>query len=450
MIFMTLTLAYIKFYCYYRIWKNIYYINYIESYLYITYKRIDGFAGLTGRMCRMREFRCDSEAMRKGYLALAAQVSKAIEKGTLSVYDTLQLVVIDDVVVNWYGKDPFHGRYYEKPEDVLLQMVGQARYEFEKPYFEAHSTSTLAELAIKKPTQKQAVPVVDQVFTDSEAAKLWEVGLTAVIKACQGTGLNCFNETECRESDGTFLISEAGMTRLFGERLDDQGMSIVFMHIGSEEAMLVRSKLRKIYEAKAGAKAEVALHERMGEIVTSCVKSIANGHTVELLHTIEEVAKEVGIESKVARVVTDFRRYNRIVWAYLFTLVDSDELEVWRNIGENTDTSALLNALQEVKDGVANGSAKKDGKVSTKAKKEKTVTTQAMASQSRHNPLLAGYDDEILDEHGLKAERREWDQANNEYGHVNEEALTDDISYEDLMANVIETDLTDLISKEKK
>lgn len=400
----------------------------------------------------MGEFRCDSEAMRKGYLALAAQVSKAIEKGTLSVYDTLQLVVIDDVVVNWYGKDPFHGRYYEKPEDVLLQMVGQARYEFEKPYFEAHSTSTLAELAIKKPTPKQPKPVVDQVFTDSEAAKLWEVGLTAVIKACQGTGLNCFNETECRESDGTFLISEAGMTRLFGERLDDQGMSIVFMHIGSEEAMLVRSKLRKIYEAKAGARAEIALHERMGEIVTSCVKAIANGHTVELLHTIEEVAKEVGITSKVARVVTDFRRYNRIVWAYLFTLVDSDELEVWRNIGEITDTSALLSALQEAKEnggeGANGNAAKRSGQGATKA--SEPVTTQTLAKRSRHNPLLAGYDDEILDEHGLKAERREWDQAHHEYGQVNEEALTDDISYEDLMANVIETDLTDLISKEEK
>lgn len=93
--------------------------------------------------------------------------------------------------------------------------------------------------------------VVEQVFTDSEAAKIWEVGLTAVIKACQGGGLNRFNERECRNSDGTFLISEAGMNRLFGERLDDQGMSIVFMHIGSEEAMLVRSKLRKILKHAA-------------------------------------------------------------------------------------------------------------------------------------------------------------------------------------------------------
>lgn len=392
----------------------------------------------------MREFRCDSEAMRKGYLALAAQVSKAIEKGTLSVYDTLQLVVIDDVVVNWYGKDPFHGRYYEKPYDVLLQMVGQARYEFEKPYFEEHSASTLAELAIKKPTPKKAKPVVDQVFTDSEAAKLWEVGLTAVIKACQGTGLNCFNETECRESDGTFLISEAGMTRLFGERLDDQGMSIVFMHIGSEEAMLVRSKLRKIYEAKVGSKAESALHTRLGEIVTSSVKAIANGHTVELLRIIEDAAKEVGITSKVARVVTDFRRHNRIVWAYLFTLIDSDELEVWRNIGEITDTSALVQALQEA------GVTATDSTADKTAQPIAAVTSQTIAERSRHNPLLTSYDDEILDEHGLKAERREWDQSNNEYGQVNEAALTDDISYEDLMANVIETDLTDLISKEQK
>ena len=133
--------------------------------------------------------------------------------------------------------------------------------------------------------------MVEQVFTDSEAAKIWEVGLTAVIKACQGGGLNRFNERECRNSDGTFLISEAGMNRLFGERLDDQGMSIVFMHIGSEEAMLVRSKLRKIFEARGVADVEGALHERLGQVITSCVKAIANGHTVELLKTIEDVPK---------------------------------------------------------------------------------------------------------------------------------------------------------------
>lgn len=293
----------------------------------------------------MREFRCDSEAMRKGYLALAAQVSKALEKGTLSVHDTLQLVVIDDVVVNWYGKDAFDGRYAEKPDDVLLQMVAQARYEFEKPYFEEHSIATLAALANKKPVVKTPKSVVEQVFTDSEAAKIWEVGLTAVIKACQGGGLNRFNERECRNSDGTFLISEAGMNRLFGERLDDQGMSIVFMHIGSEEAMLVRSKLRKIFEARGVADVEGALHERLGQVIMSCVKAIANGHTVELLKTIEDVAKDVGIVSKVVKVVTDFRRYNRIVWAYLYLLVDSDELETWRMVAEGTDIKALMAAV---------------------------------------------------------------------------------------------------------
>lgn len=293
----------------------------------------------------MREFRCDSEAMRRGYLTLAAQVSKELEKGTLSEHDTLQLVVIDDVVVNWYGKDAFDGRYSEKPDDVLLQMVAQARYEFEKPYFEEHSIATLAALANKKPVVKAPKAVVDQVFTDSEAAKLWEVGLTAVIKACQGGGLNRFNERECRNSDGTFLISEAGMNRLFGERLDDQGMSILFMHIGSEEAMLVRSKLRKIFEARGVQNVEEALHERLGEVITSCVKAIANGHTVELLKTIEEVAKDVGIASKVTKVVTDFRRYNRIVWAYLYLLVDSDELETWRMVAEGTDIKALLAAV---------------------------------------------------------------------------------------------------------
>ena len=75
------------------------------------------------------------------------------------------------------------------------------------------------------------------------------------------------------------------------------------------------------------------------------MKAIANGHTVELLKTIEEVAKDVGIASKVTKVVTDFRRYNRIVWAYLYLLVDSDELETWRMVAEGTDIKALLAAV---------------------------------------------------------------------------------------------------------
>ena len=53
----------------------------------------------------------------------------------------------------------------------------------------------------------------------------------------------------------------------------------------------------------------------------------------------------MGIASKVTKVVTDFRRYNRIVWAYLYLLVDSDELETWRMVAEGTDIKALLAAV---------------------------------------------------------------------------------------------------------
>lgn len=365
----------------------------------------------------MRQFRCDSETMKKGYMALAAQVSKAIEKGTLSVYDTLHLVVIDDVVVNWYGKGPFDGRYVEEPTDVLLQMVARARYEFERPYFEEHSTSTLAELAVQPVTNDGAPKsVVNEVFTDREAAKLWEVGLTAVIKACQGIGTDTFTEQECRDSDGTFLVSAAGMDRLFGVRLADEDMSIVFLHIGKEEAMLVRSKLREQYEQKGIHQVEDALKHRLTEVITSCVKEIANGRTAELLRVIEKVASEVGIKSRVAEVVTDFRRYNRIVWAYLYALVDSDEVEVWHN------------TLHESLNGQA----------------------EAVGAGSDHNPLLDAYDDELLEEHGFKAEVRERSQGQWKQGAVDESALTESISYEDLMENVFDTDLSNLTTKETK
>lgn len=280
----------------------------------------------------MRQFRCDSETMKKGYMALADQVRQAIEKGTLDAQATLQLVVIDDVVVNWYGNGPFEGRYTEEPADVLLQMVARARYEFERPYFESHPVSTLFDLA-EQPVKDDGTPksVINEVFTDREAAKLWEVGLTAVIKACQGLGDSKFNALECRDSEGTFLVSAAGMNRLFGERLGDEDMSIVFLHIGKEEAMLVRSKLRERYTAQGSGSVEEKLNERLTEVITSCVKEIAHGRTADLLRVIANVADEVGIKSKVAEVVTDFRRYNRIVWAYLYALVDSDESEVWQN-----------------------------------------------------------------------------------------------------------------------
>lgn len=389
----------------------------------------------------MRQFRCDSETMKKGYMALAAQVSKAIEKGTLSVYDTLHLVVIDDVVVNWYGKGPFDGRYVEEPTDVLLQMVARARYEFERPYFEEHSTSTLAELAVQ-PVKHEGTPksVVHEVFTDREAAKLWEVGLTAVIKACQGIGEDTFTEQECRDSDGTFLVSAAGMNRLFGERLADEDMSIVFLHIGKGEAMLVRSKLREFYEQQGLDNVEGALQHRLTEVITSCVKEIANGRTAELLRVIEKVANEVGIKSRVSEVVTDFRRYNRIVWAYLYALVDSDEVEVWHN--------SLDDAATSPRDASSTAEAAQSGV--TKSAGGQGLGATVGGSGIHHNPLLDAYNDELLEEHGFKAEARERSQGQWKQGTVDEAALTDSISYEDLMDNVFDTDLSNLTAKEDK
>lgn len=390
----------------------------------------------------MRQFRCDSETMKKGYMALAAQVSKAIEKGTLSVYDTLHLVVIDDVVVNWYGKGPFDGRYVEEPTDVLLQMVARARYEFERPYFEEHSTSTLAELAVQ-PVKHEGTPksVVHEVFTDREAAKLWEVGLTAVIKACQGIGEDRFTEQECRDSDGTFLVSAAGMNRLFGERLADEDMSIVFLHIGKGEAMLVRSKLREFYEQQGLDNVEGALQHRLTEVITSCVKEIANGRTAELLRVIEKVANEVGIKSRVSEVVTDFRRYNRIVWAYLYALVDSDEVEVWHNSLDDNTTSS--------RDASSTAEAAQSGVIKS-AGGQGLGATVGGSSGIHHNPLLDAYNDELLEEHGFKAEVRERSQGQWKQGTVDEAALTDSISYEDLMDNVFDTDLSNLTAKEDK
>lgn len=394
------------------------------------------------RKCIMRQFRCDSETMKKGYMALAAQVSKAIEKGTLSVYDTLNLVVIDDVVVNWYGNGPFAGRYIEEPKDVLLQMVARARYEFERPYFEEHSTSTLAELSVQA-VKNEGHPksVVNEVFTDREAAKLWEVGLTAVIKACQGTGSDTFTEQECRDSEGTFLVSATGMNRLFGVRLADEDMSIVFLHIGKEEAMLVRSKLREQYVQQGLANVEDALKTRLTEVITSCVKEIANGRTAELLRVIENMAREVGIKSRVAEVVTDFRRYNRIVWAYLYALVDSDEVEVWHNSldGEAGATKAGAKPI-------ANTQAQPTSAIGVAAG---AAIAQEGFDGDYHNPLLDAYNDELLEEHGFKAEARERSQSQWKQGSVDESALTESITYEDLIDNVFDTDLSNLTAKEE-
>lgn len=283
----------------------------------------------------MREFRCESEVIRKGYMLLAGQVSKSIELGTLDVYEPLQLVVIDDVVVHWYAGDPFKGKFRTPPHDELLRALLETRNNYEKQFFEEHSTNTLLELAVKRQGRRE-VPVVRRVFTDREAATLWEVGLTAVIRACNpGPIAEHFTEDEFRESAGTYLISEDAMNRLFGERAalrDDMG--IVFMKIGSEEAMLVRSRLLSKYSDNGDTNAVAAVRRRTDAAVQTAIESIGAGRPEGAVSAIAELAVEAGIVSKVVPAATDFVHHNRVVWDYLRFLIDSDEAEVWRPEGE--------------------------------------------------------------------------------------------------------------------
>ncbi len=282
----------------------------------------------------MREFRCESEVIRKGYLLLSSQVSKAIELGVLDVYEPLQLVVIDDVVVHWYAGDPFKGKFKEPPHDELLRSLLETRYNYEKQFFEEHSINTLLELAVKR--QRREVPIVRRVFTDREAATLWEVGLTAVTRACTpGPIAEHFTDDEFRESAGTYLISEDAMNRLFGERAalrDDMG--IVFMKIGSEEAMLVRSRLLSKYSDNGEMNAFSAVRRRTDAAVRTAIEAIGAGRPEGAVSAIAELAVEAGIVSKVVPAATDFVHHNRVVWDYLRFLIDSDEVEVWRPEGE--------------------------------------------------------------------------------------------------------------------
>lgn len=55
---------------------------------------------------------------------------------------------------------------------------------------------------------------VDRVYNASEAALLWNLSQSTVRKACVS---GRFTSEECRQSGGTWLVTYAGMLRLYGE-----------------------------------------------------------------------------------------------------------------------------------------------------------------------------------------------------------------------------------------
>ena len=100
----------------------------------------------------MREYRCDTERIKRMYKDIAVAVSEAIQYKDINVYDKIQLVVIDDVVTDWYGPDAFTGKRPVPPVDSLAREFYEARYEYEKRFFEESSTSHAVSLALLKGT----------------------------------------------------------------------------------------------------------------------------------------------------------------------------------------------------------------------------------------------------------------------------------------------------------
>ena len=58
---------------------------------------------------------------------------------------------------------------------------------------------------------------VDRVYNASEAALLWDLSQSTVRKACVS---GRFTSEECRQSGGTWLVTYAGMLRLYGNMGD--------------------------------------------------------------------------------------------------------------------------------------------------------------------------------------------------------------------------------------
>lgn len=61
-------------------------------------------------------------------------------------------------------------------------------------------------------------PVLDEVMTISEASEHYGVPVTTIKSACAGQkgNLPAFTEYECRKSGKTWLVTKAGMDRLYG------------------------------------------------------------------------------------------------------------------------------------------------------------------------------------------------------------------------------------------
>ncbi len=59
---------------------------------------------------------------------------------------------------------------------------------------------------------------LDDVMTTLEAGARWDVTPNALKQNCQGRVKNGFREGEFRKSGRTWLVTRAGMERLYGEQ----------------------------------------------------------------------------------------------------------------------------------------------------------------------------------------------------------------------------------------
>lgn len=66
-----------------------------------------------------------------------------------------------------------------------------------------------------------AMRAIDEVMTTAEAAKRWGATQNALCQNCMGRVKNGFREGEFRKSGRTWLVTRAGMERLYGEQKND-------------------------------------------------------------------------------------------------------------------------------------------------------------------------------------------------------------------------------------
>ena len=58
---------------------------------------------------------------------------------------------------------------------------------------------------------------IDEVMTTQEAGEIWGVTADSLKQNCQGRVKNGFIDGEFRKSGKMWLVTRAGMTRLYGE-----------------------------------------------------------------------------------------------------------------------------------------------------------------------------------------------------------------------------------------